>query len=153
MIAILFLFLLPTNLLAGLVALFIRVAWGNDLYYLPGKAFVVRLSPTSWPMRSWYQNWGGTTFFGHFVMVASDASSTVLEHEPEHVEQFEILGLLGLLTGIALSVAGWWWVGLIAWTLFPVLGYLGAVLIAVLHGRSAYKGNAYERAAHALEKE
>lgn len=152
MIVFLYLFLLPTDILAGLAALFVRVAWGSSLAYRSG-AFIVRLKPTSWPMRSWYRGWAGTTFFGHFIMLAPDPDAAVLKHEPEHVEQFELLGLLGLLVAILLTCLGWWWVGLIVWTLFPVLGYLGAMLTAILHGRSAYAGNVLERSARALEKE
>lgn len=156
MIVFLYLFLLPTDILAGLAALFVRVAWGSSLAYRSG-AFIVRLKPASWPMRSWYKGWAGTTFFGHFIMLAPDTdvvrAAVVLKHELEHVEQFELLGLLGLFTAIIFTCLGWWWVGLIVWTLFPVLGYLGAMLTAVLRRRSAYAGNTYERSASALEDE
>jgi len=137
---------LPVNIFWAWPAVaFIRLAWGESLKWEHG-VLVVRLKKDSWPMRTWYKNWGGTAF-GHAFMLAPDMSEQVSKHELVHVEQLEASALAGLILGILFAVLGWWWVGLLVWPLNTALVYLCAGATAALRGKTFYRGNHLEEAA------
>jgi hypothetical protein len=131
------------------LVLFIRAAWGASLVWREGS-LVVTLREGSWPMRTWYREWGGTTF-GHGVMLASGQPPSVLMHELVHVEQIEANAIVGFLFFGLLVCFGGWWLGLILWPLTPALAYGAASLVAWMRSEpNAYKGNHLEEAAYAI---
>ena len=165
----LYLFALPWNLtVAWPVVLLVRALWGTDLRWetpprpRPGNAALVcNLRADSWPARTWYAPWGGTSL-GHGIFynarfAQAGGWSRIQAHEHVHVEQFEVamLGsaisgavaaavLLGLghplaawLTGLGLWWAGYLLMGLSGWT------------VAYLRGEPAYRGSAHEESAYA----
>ena len=138
---------LPVDLGAWLLVVIIRALWGESLRWEHG-CLIVRLAPTSWPMRSWYRPWGGTTF-GHAMMIAPRADA-VIPHELVHVEQVEAHALAGLVVGIVFAALGWWPVGLAIWWALPLLAYASGGVVAVLRGQSFYADNLFERSARAI---
>lgn len=168
--AILFVLCLPMNLLVGWpVILFIRAAWGTNLRWeiAPGSgglpALTCELNPDSWPARTWYKNWGATTF-GHAIFYAAGERvyavngtwGTVQEHEHRHVEQFEgamashaILGLLLFLTLVGVAPIAAVVCGLSVWFLGWLVFLVGGWTAALLRGEPVYRGSAHEEAARA----
>lgn len=141
---------LPSDLIFtwSIIAL-IRAMWGTSLTWRSG-VLVSELSPTSWPMRTWYKPWGGTTF-GHGVMLAPNMAPSVLQHELVHVEQYEGSCALGFLLCLLLAALGWWWVGLLVWPLTHPVLYGCASLVAWLRSEpDAYMGNVMEEGARAI---
>lgn len=142
----------PSDLVAVLIVLVIRALWGARLT-LEGGCVVVTLASGSWPMRSWYREWGGTTF-GHAIMLAPmdpKARASVLAHEFIHVEQLEGHALMALAYSI--PIAAWSWVAaLIAWSLSSIVSYVAAGVIAALRGERFYSGNANEESAYAQDR-
>lgn len=158
--AVLYSVCLPANLVAWLIVLVVRLLWGEDLRWQWG-VLSVELKSESWPSRTWYKGWAGTTF-GHGVMYASGkrggvAPSLVERHELVHVEQFEVcvLGSLVLLIGpvIALVLLGHWVLalagGLGLLTLSGAVFLLVSVVSAWLRGEPAYRGSSHEESAYA----
>lgn len=140
----------PSDLVAVLIVLVIRALWGARLS-LEGGCVVVDLAPGSWPMRTWYRGWGGTTF-GHALMIAPldpKRRAEVVEHELVHVEQIEGHALMALVYAVPIAVTWHWLAGLVAWALSSIVSYLAAGVVAVLRGERYYDGNANEEAAYA----
>ncbi len=131
----------------ALVALVVRGLWGADLWWADG-CLMVRLGPSSWPSRTWYRRWAGTTF-GYGIMLSSSAGNSTVEHELVHVEQAEANTLAGLLLGALCSAVSLSpWPLLVGWLAGALLAYAGASLVALLRGESdAYRGNHLEEAA------
>jgi hypothetical protein len=150
MIVLRVLFVLLPDLFCALLALIVRAAWGDELRFQQGM-MTVYVKDSSWICRK-FPTWHATTLSGHVVLLAhtsADEEALTLRHEAEHVEQFEVLGLLGLVVG-ALLCAVHPALGIVVWGLVPVLGYLCGSVIALLYGREWYRGNSLERAAYAL---
>lgn len=135
---------LPVVLISYAVVLFVHLAWGRHLWWERG-VLMTRLAETSWPSRTWYRRWGGTAF-GHGVMLAHAADVHVIEHELVHVEQIESNTVAGLVIGLAFVWASPF--TLLLWPLTPLVCYLSGMLVAVLHGKNAYRGNHLEAAAY-----
>lgn len=136
--------------LGSLIALVVRALWGSSMRWDHG-VLITTLSPTSWPMRSWYKRWAGTCF-GYGIMLAPTAGESTLYHELVHVEQNEAGSIAGLIFGIIVSVMTLSWAGLAAgifcWVSLPWIVYLSALLVAWLRGEDAYSGNHLEEAAY-----
>lgn len=139
---------LPLVLVSWAIILFVRAAWGQKLWWHNG-ILVARLSPTSWPSRTWFSRWGGFCC-GHGVMLADDADEQVLAHEMVHVEQHEANAIAGLVVGLLFVCATPF--TLLATLLVPLFCYLAAMLGAVLNGKSAYRDNHLEAAAYNATK-
>lgn len=140
----------PSDVVAVLIVLVVRALWGARLTLERG-CVVVTLASGSWPMRTWYRGWGGTTF-GHAMMLAPLALKQrveILDHESVHVEQLEGHALMALVYAIPLAVTWHWLAGLLAWSLSSLVSYGAAGVVAVLRGESYYSGNANEEAAYA----
>jgi hypothetical protein len=110
---------------------------------------MARLKPSSWPARTWYRNWGGTTF-GYGIMLSATAGNPVIEHELVHVEQAEANTIAGLVMGaIASAVILSPWPLFVGWLGGAALAYVGASVAAALRGEAdAYRGNHLEEAAY-----
>lgn len=142
------------NVLAGWAfAALVRALWGKSLTW-HGLVLVAVLKEGSWPRRTWWKprpdgtSWVGFSL-GHGIMLAPVVDQFVLPHELEHTEQVQAGSVTGLVVGLLLSALGWWWLGLIVWTLLPALNYLGGALVALLKRKHGYTDNTYERAARA----
>jgi len=141
------------GVLFAIPPLLVWLIWGENLHMdVKRMAVVFSLKPASWPMRTWYRKWGGTTF-GHVIMTRPEVSKGLLDHEAVHVEQFDGNALLCLALGIAVVVSGRSWVGLAIWGLGPWAQYISAGIVAVLRGESFYRGNANEESAYSQTRE
>ncbi len=143
-------FTAPSDVVAILILLTIRVLWGSRIGIERGCVVVV-LATGSWPMRSWFRGWGGTTF-GHAIMLAPLAPTrrrAVLEHELVHVEQLEAYALMALMYSIPIALHWYPVAGLVAWTLSNWLSSISAGVVAVLRGEPYYDGNTNEESAYA----
>jgi len=141
-----------------------RAAWGRDLRWEEGS-LAFTLKEDSWPMRTWYKDWSGTSI-GHALMYAPHVKPAadgtlhrITVHEQFHVKQFESITLGSFL---------WAWVpfGVLAayghWTAAFVCGsilWLGATLqhavgnwlCAWIRGERAYRDSYHEQAAYAVD--
>lgn len=151
---------LPAAVLSWAVLLPMWVAWGTRLHWNGGLWFELKAS--SWPARTWYRRWKGTTLVGGgFLgpgMAGGDGIDTKIEvHEHVHVKQFEGLQLLSFLYGVAIVVwdhsLGGILLGLSVWSSGAFLGYLCASFQAWIRGEKAYSGNMLEKAAYSLVRE
>lgn len=138
---------LPIVLISYAIVLFIRAAWGKELWWEEGVLFV-RLHPDSWPSRTWFKRWGGSCF-GHGIMLAAASEQIVIRHELQHTEQIESNTIAGLVAALALC---WMWpygLSLLLWPMMPVLCYLAGMLMAWARGsKRPYRDNFLERAAY-----
>lgn len=138
--------------LGTLVALIVRALWGESMRW-DAPVLVTTLSPTSWPMRSWYKRWGGTTLGGYGIMLAPGQAPGVLHHEEVHVEQLEAAAAGGFLLGLLVLIVmhSVWGVGafFLCWVASGWLAYAGASIVALLRSEpNAYRGNHFEEAAY-----
>ena len=110
---------------------------------------MVRLRRDSWPVRTWYRRWAGTTF-GYGIMLSPDAGGPTVEHELVHVEQAEANTLAGLALGGLASLASLSpWPLAVGWLGGAALAYAGASVAAWLRSEpDAYRGNHLEEAAY-----
>ena len=147
----------PAAVLSWIAVLIINFLWGHKLEWLDG--LWCELQPYSWPVRTWYERWSGTTFIrGGFYRPGRKGEMGIIDtrteaHEHIHIEQGEAAALLGLVIAIAITlVFPWSTAGFITalavWTLMPALLYLTAGIQAVVRGESFYKGNHLEEHAY-----
>lgn len=141
---------LPNLLFGWLFAAVVRALWGEKLTW-HGPVLVATLKASSWPMRTWYKNWGGTCV-GYGVMIAP-GQDAVLPHELEHTEQIQSGTVAGLALGLIILASGSPFLAFATWLLLPALNYLAASLVAILKRRNGYRDNLFERAARATAGE
>lgn len=149
---------LPADLVVTLGAfLVIWPLWGTNLTLRRQHgswAVTAHLKLDSWPARTWYEGWGGTTF-GHFLMLSpfmkDDRLERLLMHEFVHVEQFEIGCVFGAVVMLAspllFPIIGYWF-PLVMWAASSVLYAACGYATAWLRGEPAYRGSAHEEAAY-----
>ena len=155
---------LPLDILTLIVVLFCRVLWGEEIVIDKVSGHGPGTSPTiwcvfrsdSWPMRTWYKGWAGTTL-GHGGILAPYAHGTdrwtlTQWHENVHVEHVEAECLTGLILGAVLLIWCPWWVSLLVWTFMTWLVNLGRWANAWLRGEGAYRGAFHEKAARAISE-
>lgn len=140
---------LPNALFGWLFAAVQRLLWGEKLTW-HGPVLVVTLKTGSWPLRTWYKNWGGTCV-GYGIMIAP-GNEGVLPHELEHTEQIQAGTIAGLLGGAIVAAAGAPVAGALLWLFQPALNYLCASLVALLKRKHGYRDNLFERAARDATK-
>lgn len=141
-----------------LLAFVIHLLWGKRKFFTEDGVLVTELKEDSWPMRTWYKNWGGTCF-GYGIMLAPNMHESVLKHELVHTEQQEVGDVAGLVCGLIASTS----VGIggnpglaallffVFWLFLGRINYICASLVAFLRGEnSAYTGNTNEEAARAI---
>lgn len=162
-----YLFCLPFDLLISWpLILFVRAAWGKSLRWerrpvVGGPVLVCDIRADSWPARTWYKTWGGTTvghgiFYGHDLVVPGEWSS-LQEHEHVHVEQFEGVSISSFLTALWVTILivslGHTTVAMITGLAIWMLGYLmmgiGNYGAALFRGESMYRGSSHEESAYA----
>lgn len=140
---------LPTDLVGLLLFSLAGALWGIAPFWSDGS-LIVTLRGGSWPVRTWYKPWGGTTL-GHIILLngarPQERMARVLRHERVHVEQFESNAVLAFI--FALSIL--WWsrpLALLVWITLPWAIYGAGMLCAVLRGEKIYRGNHLEEAAY-----
>lgn len=168
--ALLYVVCFPQNLVSWLAVLVIRALWGEDLEWESpteigrpgGPVLTVSLREDSWPSRTWYRKWGGTTL-GHAIMYAHGRRARAGErwepiqvHEHVHVEQFEAAMLKSLVVGLAVaimlhSIAGVMF-GVAIWSTGYVAMGAANWTTAWLRGEDPYRGSHHEEAAYAIDE-
>lgn len=164
----LYLLALPWNLtVAWPAVLLIRLLWGHALRWemppapLPGGAVLAcDLRPDSWPARTWYKPWGGTTlghgiFYGAHV-IRGGVWGRVQAHEHVHVEQFEVSmfgsAFMGMVSWSVIAELGHGGlavlVGTLLWWAGGLLTVIGGAAVALMRGESPYRGSAHEESAY-----
>lgn len=153
---------LPWDVIGGGVALLVYALWGRGMRR-DGEALSFELAPGSWPRRTWYRGWGGTTL-GRVIWYApgrraSDGEAgwpvpSIEVHEHEHVRQHEASSCGSMLVaGTALALGAPWWAALALWASgYPAMA-AGGWLAAWLRGERFYKDSAHERAARAVARQ
>ena len=153
--SILYLACLPSDLVAWSLVLILWALWGTKLHWEKG-VLVAEYKPESWPVRTWYKTWRGTTY-GHAVMLHPAHTDATIKHELVHVEQCEVTALFSLIWGSVFMAHSRSLYGLCVVLAFLVANTftyaLMAMLTAVLRGESAYWGSIQEEAAYAMVKE
>jgi hypothetical protein len=153
----------PFDILIWVAVLVLWALWGTKLHWLEGLWF--EFKPNSWPMRTWYKRWAGTTL-GHGGFLApgragKEGIDTSTEfHEHIHVEQYEgamfqsfIYGVtvFTVLTCFSHSLAGEI-IGGAIWLSGGMLSYGCSATQAWLRGESWYMGGTKEESAYAQTK-
>ncbi|MCI0664266.1 MAG: hypothetical protein L0220_24670 [Acidobacteria bacterium] len=139
----------PSDVIAHLIVLAVHLLWGRRLVFRKG-ILCTELDEKSWPSRTWYKNWGGTTF-GHAMMFAAGQldNPRIFNHEMVHVEQFEAENIQSLALACMFFSLGApiWAVVVMAFGAF--LNYIASVAAALLRGESSgYRGSHLEEAAY-----
>jgi len=147
-------FTLPGDVIyAWPLVLVIHALWGQkgSLVMKDGVLFT-RLSETSWPSRTWYKNWGATTF-GHSIMLAHNSvGEEIIRHELDHVRRIEASSMLGFaLFILGAASGGLWWIWLLMWPITPGLIYVCGGLVGVLRNGHFYRDNNDELSARAMK--
>ena len=148
---------LPGALISWLAVLVVWLLWGCKLEWLDG--LWCELKPNSWPMRSWYKDWGGTTFIrGGFYRPGRKGKPGRIDtrteaHEHIHIEQAEASALYGFIMAVVVSIVTLFSTAglitaLLIWTITPLMIYVAAGLQAVIRGEEFYKGNHFEEHAY-----
>ena len=162
--ALLYLVSLPADILWGWpIILLIRLLWGKNFEW-ESEALVCDLRPESWPARTWYTRWGGTTLSPHAIFYKDGLRNSpgkpwagIQVHEHVHVEQGEASCLRSFLVALGTSVLlltlghSWpaLWAGLILWILgYPLMG-IANWGTAWLRGEEPYEGSNHEESAYA----
>lgn len=143
---ILYLFTTPIDLFGWALMIFVGLVWGPGWPRWVDGVLIATVRNSSWPGRTWYKRWGGTTF-GHAIMIR-EGQEGVLEHELVHVRQFEVISLLAFLVFCAQCVRFPIWTALITWIAIPIAHYSAAVFVALMQGRDGYRNNVLEEAAY-----
>lgn len=139
---------LPADILGWLIVLVLHVLWGARLKIQDG-ILITMLRANSWPIRSWYKNWGGTTF-GHAIMLNPNVQDVdrLLFHEKVHVEQYEVTSLLNLLFAGWLVCMGHYIAAGLLVAFASLFMVLSALIVAWLRNEPPYRGSVLEEAAY-----
>lgn len=139
---------LPTNIVGWILVSIASAAWGDGLRWRDG-VLTTTFKVDSWPMKTWYKNWGGTTA-GHAIVQAPNQPDSIWKHEMIHVSQNQRTAILGTVFAIVAFFGGLtnWWLALLLWALMPSISYLCAGLLAVMKGKPFYMANIDEEAAY-----
>ena len=140
---------LSWNVLAVPLVLLIHLMWGEHLHR-EGLAVCTELRPDSWPKRTWYAKWGGTTF-GHAIMYGPNPPLATRVHENVHVHQFEASMLKSLTVGLlVLLVTGKIWLSFAIWVSGYLLYLCSNWAMAVIRGGEAYRDSVHEQHAYSV---
>lgn len=139
------------------IGIVLHALWGTKRHWVAG-CLCLEFKPNSWPTRTWYRTWLGTTF-GHTIIYAPEKSGVPgivdtysEQHEHIHVHQYEVLQLLSaILTATVLST-GFEWTKLLILFLGSGFGYLAGMVQALIRGESPYWDNIFEEAAYGIVK-
>lgn len=155
----------PFDVVVWLVWLVLHALWGEKLRWEDG-CLVFNWRADSWPARTWYRKWGGTTmghaiFYNWYVAEETDVDKfePIQVHEHVHVEQYESWMLASFLVGLTVLLSlgfahNLWMTGALLGGIIWVLGYawvgVGGWLTALARGEDIYRGSVHEEAAYAI---
>jgi hypothetical protein len=144
----------PSALFGLIVAGVVRLAWGKTSRWDLGIWWVI-LSEKSWPMRTWYRKWGGTTFGPLSVMLAPsyERNAEIVAHEAHHAKQMDAYAFAAFVTAVTFASLGHYVLAVLAWSFLGVLVYVGGHIAAFGRGENAYTGNVMEQGAYAVGRE
>jgi hypothetical protein len=152
---------LPSAVISWVIVLFIWLFWGTNIQWCDGLWCELKLD--SWPSRTWYKKWKGTTFvWGGFVSHGKLGRRGVVDtpvevHEHIHTSQFNDFMLLSFLYGLSIFIHEptfeWLIHGSVVWATGSILGYVCSSIHAFILGNSPYRGNMLEKAAYSLVRE
>lgn len=154
---LLFLITWPLALLSWLGVLFVYFLWGQKLH-LVGFTLQCDLKKDSWPTRTWYSRWGGTSFgYGAFYntgRVGGPGMDTEIEvHEHRHGEQTEIAIVVTFVISVYNFFCGVDFIHcIIVYISGPILLYLAACFVAFMRGKNVYRGNLLEQDAYNFDE-
>jgi len=155
---LIYIWCLPWDILAWLVILLMWSIWGTKLRWEDGLWFEFKRD--SWPSRTWYNPWAGTTFghggilgYGHSGKKGIDTKTE--KHEHIHVEQFEVVMLSHLLMALLFIFFTEYngyslFIFFTIWLSGGFLNYLIGGIVSLMRGKSFYTGNIKEMAAYAI---
>ena len=144
---------LPSDIIVWLATLVVWALWGTKLHWCNG--LWCELKESSWPARTWYKPWGGTTFghggFYNDGLSGEKGIDTYIEfHENIHVEQYEAGMLRTFIIALAILIfTGNWILAGAIWISGGLLTFGPNWLTALLRGEPAYRGSHHEEAAYA----
>lgn len=146
------------------VLLLMYALWGTKLHWNEGLWF--EFKKNSWPAKTWYNRWGGTTFghggfFNTFLSGGEGIDTPTEVHEHVHVEQYEAGMLRAFLYAIAVTAVivycGHPKVAAITggaiWFSGSLMTWIPNWLQAFIRGERAYLGSHHEEAAYAITEE
>lgn len=143
------------DLIAYAIVVVLWALWGQRLQWKHG-CLTMEFKKDSWPTRTWYKDWGGTTF-GHGIIYNYDHLDwePIWLHELVHVEQYEAECLQNFIVFVFCCVASYWvpwlWmVGTFQWGLGALMGAMCGYATAWLRGEDLYRGSHLEEAARAV---
>jgi len=140
-----------------------RALWGENLRWEEGS-LVFNLTEDSWPSRTWYKDWLGTSIC-HAIMYSHNTPQDqipphrIVVHEQHHVKWFEGIVLSALVLALVvlgvLGAAGLWTYALVCGFLIYSLSYplqfLGNFFVAWLLTGRPYRDSFHEQAAYAVD--
>ncbi|RLD67833.1 MAG: hypothetical protein DRI98_12360 [Bacteroidetes bacterium] len=154
------LYCFPNNIIIWIATLIIWSLYGHRLHWNDG--LWCELKKDSWPSRTWYKGWGGTTL-GHGGFYATGKTKgqgvdTEIEfHEHIHIEQFEAGMLRVFLIAIFIMsvcllasqpMLGLY-IALPLWFAGALITFVPNWLQALIRGEEAYMGSHHEESAYA----
>jgi hypothetical protein len=131
--------------------------WGTKRHWTAG-CLCIEVREGSWPTRSWYRHWLGSTL-GHTILyspgragILGIVDTPVERHEMIHVSQFEALQLMAAIVfSYLVFSSGFQWQYLAILPSGAGLAYLASMLQAFLRGETPYRGSIFEDHAYAVE--
>lgn len=131
--------------------------WGTKLR-IENSGIWFEFKENSWPMRTWYKKWGGTTL-GHCGFYRPNPVQKIKNHEAFHVLQFEayiiktVLQLVFLF--IMLNITNFIFSFLLTFAIFSngYLTWLGNWMHSWLRSKKVYKESIHEQAAYCIAEQ
>jgi hypothetical protein len=127
--------------------------WGEHLRFQHG-ALVFNLKEGSWPNRTWYSRWGGTTL-GNAIMYnygRGGDNDRIQVHEEFHQKQYRGVMFSSFLTSLILFFmlihTATWVFSIVTCAVLWNTGYLRWGLGNLLHSLISEEGNAYRNSSH-----
>lgn len=118
---------------------------------------VTTMKADSWPVRTWFKNWGGFCA-GYGIVLSSNHNDLTLKHELVHTKQLEDHVVVGLMNGVVFAIAlGAMGAGAFSliplfclWCLSPIVNYLMGGATSLLRGGQFYRNNLAEESARGV---
>ncbi|KKN81408.1 hypothetical protein LCGC14_0320210 [marine sediment metagenome] len=140
--------------LIGLIGLLFMYALGGHRFFTYRGALFMELGLNRWFTRKFYQEWGGSTFGPHMIMVKEDMDRPLWDAELRHGEQMTSEAFEKIAIGVVMNVFGIpWWIPATWWALGGLIAILMAMLTATLRGEHPYYGSHFEKAVHPRYRE
>ena len=149
---LIYIYCLPRDIFHWLILLLFWSLWGENLRWQRGLWFDFKKG--SWPMRTWYKNWAGTTL-GHGGWYSPNPKEPTIYHESRHTKQSEAYFLktifLFLYFCIVFILSGNIILSMATAAIFDgLIPWIPNWIHAWLSNLPIYKGSIHEEAAYGL---